>query len=101
MCLVATGKRVVNRTPAFYPDTTPDSFSVSAVDTTDKRLLAHLAIPFSTLGVEAPAKDITWKANFGRNHALPRENIDRVIWSSSLTSNSIDDTAVIGEIVFE
>jgi hypothetical protein len=71
------------------------------VDTADKRWLAHVVIPFSTLGIEPPAKGITWKANFGRNHALPRENVDRVIWSSSLTSTSMDDTAVMGEIVFE
>jgi hypothetical protein len=71
------------------------------VDSTQKRWLAHLVIPFSTIGVEVPARGITWKANFGRNHALPRENVDRVIWSSSLTSTSIGDTAVMGEIVFE
>lgn len=58
-------------------------------------------IPFTTLGVEAPTKGIIWKANFGRNHALPREVIDRAIWSSSLTSTSMDDTSVMGEMVFE
>lgn len=71
------------------------------VDAANKRWYAHLVIPFSTLGVEVPAKGITWKANFGRNHALPRETIDRAIWSSSLTSTSFDDTSVMGEIVFE
>ena len=71
------------------------------VDAAHKRWLAHLVIPFSTLGVETPAKGITWKANFGRNHALPRETVDRAIWSSSLTSTNMDDTAVMGEIVFE
>lgn len=71
------------------------------VETNNKRWLAHLQIPFSTLGVEAPVKGITWKANFGRNHTLPHENVDRVIWSSSLTSSSMDDTAVMGEVVFE
>lgn len=71
------------------------------VDTGSGRWLAHLVIPFSTLGVEAPARGITWKANFGRSHALPRETIDRAIWSSSLTSTHLDDTAVMGEIVFE
>jgi hypothetical protein len=71
------------------------------VDAAHNRWLAHLVIPFSTLGVETPAKGITWKANFGRNHALPRETVDRAIWSSSLTSTNMDDTAVMGEIVFE
>ena len=36
-----------------------------------------------------------------RYDALPREIIDRAIWSSSLTSTSMEDTAVMGEIVFE
>jgi len=36
-----------------------------------------------------------------RYDGLPREIIDRAIWSSSLTSTSMEDTAVMGEIVFE
>ena len=75
--------------------------SETRVDAANKRWYAHLVIPFSTLGVEVPAKGITWKTNFGRNHALPRETIDRAIWSSSQTSTHMDDTAVMGEIVFE
>jgi hypothetical protein len=59
------------------------------------------AYAFTTLGVEPPAQGITWKANFGRNHAMHREVIDRAIWSSSLTSTSMDDTSLMGEIVFE
>ncbi len=78
-----------------------DWTSTTRVDAATKRWHAHLVIPFVTLGVDAPAKGIRWKANFGRNHRLPREIIDRAIWSSSLTSTSIDDTAVMGEIVFE
>ena len=75
--------------------------SETRVDPASKRWHAHLVIPFATLGVEAPAHGITWKANFGRHHALPRETVDRAVWSSSLTNMSIDDTAVMGEIVFE
>lgn len=78
-----------------------DWTSETRVDAANKRWHAHLVIPFATLDVEVPSKGITWHANFGRNHALPRETIDRAIWSSSLTSNSIDDTAVMGELVFE
>lgn len=78
-----------------------DWTSETRVDAKAKRWHAHIVIPFATLGVDAPAKGITWRANFGRNHALPREIIDRAIWSSSLTSTSMDDTAVMGEIVFE
>jgi len=75
--------------------------SETRVDAKSKRWHAHIVIPFAIFGVEAPTKGITWKANFGRNHALPRETIDRAIWSSSFTSTSMDDTAVMGEIVFE
>jgi Domain of unknown function (DUF4838) len=78
-----------------------DWTSETRVDAKTKRWHAHIVIPFKTLGVDAPAKGITWKANFGRNHALPRETIDRAIWSSSLTSTRMEDTAVMGEIVFE
>jgi hypothetical protein len=78
-----------------------DWHSETRVDSKTKRWHAHLVIPFKTLGVEAPTKGITWKANFGRNHALPREQVDRAIWSSSLTSTSMDDTSVMGEIAFE
>lgn len=75
--------------------------SETRVDAQTKRWHAHLIIPFATLGVEFPAKGITWRANFGRIYALPREVIDHAIWSASLTSTSMDDTAVMGEIVFE
>lgn len=78
-----------------------DWHSETRVDAKTKRWHAHIVIPFKTLGVEAPTKGITWKANFGRNHALPREQVDRAIWSSSLTSIRMDDTAVMGEVVFE
>ncbi len=78
-----------------------DWTSETCVDAKTKRWHVHLVIPFKTLGIEPPTKGITWKANFGRNHSLPREVIDRAIWSSSLTSTSMDDTALMGEIVFE
>ena len=78
-----------------------DWTSETRIDASNKQWHAHLVIPFATLGVESPPQGITWKANFGRNHALPRETIDRAIWSSSLTSTSMDDPAVMGEIVFE
>lgn len=78
-----------------------DWTSETRVDAKTKRWHVHLVIPFTTLGVEAPTKGITWKANFGRNHALPREQVDRAIWSSSLTSTRMEDTTVMGEIVFE
>jgi hypothetical protein len=42
-----------------------------------------------------------WRGNFARNHQLPRETIDRAIWSSTITSTSMDDRSVFGEILFE
>jgi hypothetical protein len=71
------------------------------VDSANKCWYTHLIIPFSTLGIEVPTQGITWKANFGRNYAQPREIIDRAIWSSSLSSTSFDDATLMGEIVFE
>ena len=71
------------------------------VDAKAKRWHAHLVIPYSALGVEAPVKGIIWKANFGRTHALLRATVDRSVWSSSPASAGIDDTAVMGNIVFE
>jgi len=71
------------------------------VDGTTKRWHVHLVIPFSTLGVDTPASGMTWKANFGRNHALPRGVVDRALWSGSLTSPSLDDITSLGELVFE
>ena len=71
------------------------------VDAATKRWHALITIPFATLAAPAPAPGITWRANFGRNHQLPREKIDRSIWSSSQMSTSMDDTAVMGDIVFQ
>jgi hypothetical protein len=78
-----------------------DWTSETRVDADHNRWHAHLVVPFATVGAETPTRGIAWKANFGRNYAQPRDVIDRAIWSSSLTSVSIDDTAVMGEIVFE
>ncbi|HYF36637.1 MAG TPA: DUF4838 domain-containing protein, partial [Prosthecobacter sp.] len=78
-----------------------DWTSETRVIATEKRWHAHLVIPFSVLNVEPPIKGMSWRANFGRNHALPRERADRSIWSSSITSSRIDDRSLMGEIVFE
>jgi hypothetical protein len=60
-----------------------------------------VTIPFKTLGMASPVAGATWRANFGRNHRLPREKVDRAIWSSTLGSNSMDDRSIFGELVFE
>ncbi|WP_395742168.1 DUF4838 domain-containing protein [Prosthecobacter sp.] len=78
-----------------------DWTSTTRVDAAARRWYAHLVIPYGVLGVEAPAKGTAWRANFGRNHALPREQVDRALWSSTLGSLNMDDPAVMGEIVFE
>jgi len=78
-----------------------DWTSETHIDSANKRWRVLITIPFKTLAVDAPSTGITWRANFGRNHQLPREKIDRDIWSSSLTSTSMDDLSVLGEIVFE
>jgi hypothetical protein len=71
------------------------------VDAERKRWRAHIMIPFKTLGGAPPTKGIVWKANVARNHQLPRDVVDRAIWSASLRNTGVDDTTVMGEIVFD
>ena len=75
--------------------------SESRVDAKEHRWVALITIPFKTLAVEAPAPGATWRANFARYHALPRQKVDRAIWSSSITSTSMDDRSLLGEITFD
>ena len=60
-----------------------------------------ITIPFKALGTTAPASGISWRANFARYHLLPRERVDRSIWSSTINSTSMDDRGTFGVIVFE
>ena len=71
------------------------------LDAKAKRWHALLSVPFATMGTATPARGIAWRANFGRNHELPRGRTDRAIWSSTLTSSSMEERSVMGEIVFE
>jgi hypothetical protein len=73
----------------------------SRVDVKEHRWLALITIPFKTLAVEAPAPGTTWRANFARYHALPRQKVDRAIWSSSVSSTGMDDRSLLGEITFD
>jgi len=73
----------------------------SKIDPATARAHLFFAIPFKTLGVETPSAGMTWRANFARSHALPREKVDRAIWSSSLTSTRMDDRAIFGDLIFE
>jgi hypothetical protein len=77
--------------------------STTRVDGPGKRWHAHVVIPFAALEVDPPAAGMVWKANFGRNHALPRGRTDRAIWSvaTSMASGRLEDAASLGEIVFE
>jgi hypothetical protein len=73
----------------------------SRIDAPTHRWPALIAIPFQTLATEPPTAGITWRGNFARYHPLPRGKIDRSIWSSAISSTSMDDRSVFGEIVFE
>ncbi len=75
--------------------------SETRVDSKSNRWVALITIPFKALATDAPAAGITWRANFSRTHLLPRERVDRAIWSSSPASNSMEDRSIFGEIVFE
>lgn len=73
----------------------------SHVDAREHRWSALITIPFKTFGVEPPVAGVSWRANFARYHHLPREQIDRSLWSSSYGNTSIEDRGVLGEVVFE
>lgn len=75
--------------------------SETRVDAKTRRWHALLVIPFKTLGIEPPASGMTWRGNFARYHFLPRGKVDRAIWSSTITSMSMEDRTLFGEIVFE
>jgi hypothetical protein len=75
--------------------------SVTRVDRQSHRWHALVTIPFKSLATESPTAGTTWRGNFARNHQLPRGKIDRAIWSSTITSNSMDDRSLFGEIVFQ
>jgi hypothetical protein len=73
----------------------------SRIDAPAHRWYTLLTIPFRTLAVEPPAAGMIWRGNFARYHQLPRAKIDRSIWSSTISSQSMDDRSVMGEITFE
>lgn len=72
----------------------------SRIDSENRRWQVLVTIPFATLGVQSPAAGTSWRANFGRNHLLPRGVVDRSIWSSSVTSTDMDDRTLFGELAF-
>jgi hypothetical protein len=71
------------------------------LDSTAKRWQAFITIPFATLGATKPTARTTWRGNFGRTHLLPRDQVDRAIWSSTVGGSRMDDCSLFGEIVFE
>jgi len=75
--------------------------ATSRIDPTVQRWQSMLAIPFSTFSVGTPSSGTLWRANIARNHLHLQGQIDRSIWSSSVTSQSIDDRSVLGELLFE
>lgn len=83
------------------PTWNADWRSETRVDLQSHRWHALVTIPFKSLATEPPTAGTTWRGNFARNHQLPRGKIDRAIWSSTMTSNSMDDRSMFGEIVFQ
>ncbi|MBI5687343.1 MAG: DUF4838 domain-containing protein [Verrucomicrobia bacterium] len=72
----------------------------SRVDTATHRWHALVTIPFKTFAVESPAAGAVWRGNFARCHRLPREKVDRAIWSSTAGNQNMNDHDLFGEIVF-
>ena len=75
--------------------------SETRVDTENHRWYAIITIPFKTLATDPPTPGVTWRGNFARYHLLPREKVDRAIWSCTIGSTSMEDRSLFGEIVFE
>ena len=73
----------------------------SRIDAKPRRWQCLVTIPFKVLAAEPPTRGITWRANFARNHHLPRERIDRSIWSTTINSASLNDRSTFGVIEFE
>ncbi|MFO0905202.1 MAG: DUF4838 domain-containing protein [Pirellulales bacterium] len=66
-----------------------------------RRWVAWLTIPYATLGVDRPTAGHVWRANFARQHLLPRGQVERSLWSSSFSSTTLEDAKILGQIVFE
>jgi hypothetical protein len=66
-----------------------------------KRWLALLALPFATLGAEAPLPGTVWRGNFGRVHHAGTNQVGRTVWSSSPALRDFTDPDAFGDLVFE
>jgi hypothetical protein len=73
----------------------------SRIDASAHRWHALFTIPFETLATEPPMAGIIWRGNFARYHQLPRGMVDRSVWSSTISSDSLDDRSILGELAFE
>lgn len=78
-----------------------DWTSETHVDARTHRWHVLITLPFKTLAGEPPVSGMTWRGNFARYHPLPRGKVDRAIWSSTITSLSMEDRTAFGEIVFQ
>lgn len=63
-------------------------------DPAANRWVALVAVPFKTLGVEAPKPGTFWRGNVSRRHD------GLAAWSVSPSAKSVDDLADFGELVF-
>jgi hypothetical protein len=75
--------------------------AATRLDAQGHRWFALIAIPFQTLEATPPAKGDVWRANIARYHQIPRNQVDRALWSSSLQAAGIENRGLFGEIVFE
>lgn len=83
------------------PDWNGSWSAATRIDRQQNRWQALLTIPFAMFSVDPPPSETVWRANFARNHLVSRGQIDRCIWSSSVTSQSIDDRSLLGELLFK
>jgi len=74
------------------------------IDAEAKRWSVEIAIPFKTLGVQAPDKGSIWKMNLGRERFVQnpkRGDPELFMWSPNLEERSFHSRAAFGDLVFD
>ena len=77
------------------------------LDNAGKRWSVEVALPFKSLGVEAPTKGTVWKMNIGRERfamyaGTPhRGDPELSLWSPNLERRSFHSREAFGDVIFE
>jgi hypothetical protein len=72
----------------------------SHLDPAGNRWLALFAIPFKTVGADAPKPGTFWRANVSRVHVAGPGKIEQSLWSATPSARTLDDLNDLGELAF-